>query len=208
MNNYQDDFTIIALMSHTDGHPIPPHKINSLCETTGSIISYISLQLLGADGDAISESHLKSLHAHAEEGVMELVWKEPVTPSQEPCPETSSTTHSALLHYKTDLWAAIDSYRNNIFQLLMSCPTSAPLPDLTNHYDKLQCISFPIISGLAHLITHLGGEEISNHEIEGFIRQAEVNALDLLAIALPLPTPPLQPEVTTNNYATKTNSPQ
>jgi hypothetical protein len=30
----------------------------------------------------------------------------------------------------------------------------------------------------------------------------------LHAIALPLPTPPLQPEVTTNNNATKTNSPQ
>jgi hypothetical protein len=55
---------------------------------------------------------------------------------------------------------------------------------------------------------HLGGEEISNHEIEGFIRQAKVDALDLHAIALPLPTPPLQPEVTTNNNATKTNSPR
>jgi hypothetical protein len=30
----------------------------------------------------------------------------------------------------------------------------------------------------------------------------------LYAIALPLPTPLLQPEVTTNNNATKTNSPQ
>jgi hypothetical protein len=55
---------------------------------------------------------------------------------------------------------------------------------------------------------HLGGEEISNHEIEGFIRQAKVDALDWHAIALPLPTPPLQPEVTPNNNATKTNSPQ
>jgi hypothetical protein len=124
-------------MSRTDGHPIPPHKIDLLCETTSSIMSYIALQLLGAGGDAISESHLKSLSAQAEEGVMEFVREEPVTPSQETCPETSSAMHSALLHYKAELQAAIDSYRDNIFQLLMSCPTFAPLPDLTNHYDEL-----------------------------------------------------------------------
>jgi hypothetical protein len=137
LDNYQDDFTIIASMSHTNGHPIPPYKIDSLCETTGSIMSYIALQLLGAGGDAISKSHLKSLRPQAEERVMEFVWEEPVTPSQEPCPETSSTTHSAFLHYKAELQAAIDSYHDNIFQLLMLCPTFAPLPDLTNHYDKL-----------------------------------------------------------------------
>jgi hypothetical protein len=137
LDNYQDDFTIIALMLRTNDNPIPPHKINSLRKTTGSIMSYIALQLLGAGGGAISESHLKFLHAQAEEGVMEFVRKEPVTPSQEPCPETSSTTHYALLHYKAELRAAIDSYRDKIFQLLMSRPTSDPLPDLTNHYDEL-----------------------------------------------------------------------
>ncbi len=100
-------------------------------------MSYIALQLLGASGDTISESHLKSLLAQAEEGVMEFIWEEPVTPLQEPCPETSSTMHSALLHYEAELQAAIDNYRDNIFQLLMLCPTSAPLPDLTNCYDKL-----------------------------------------------------------------------
>jgi hypothetical protein len=63
LDDYQDDFTIIALMLHTNGHPIPPHKIDSLHETTGSIMSYIALQFLGAGGDAISESHLKSLRA-------------------------------------------------------------------------------------------------------------------------------------------------
>ncbi len=90
-------------MLHTDGHPIPPHKIDSLCETTGSIMSYIALQLLGAGGDAVSESHLKSLHAQVEKGVIEFVWEEPVMPSQEPCPETSSIMHSALLHYTAEL---------------------------------------------------------------------------------------------------------
>ncbi len=116
-------------------------------------MSYIALQLLGAGGDGISESHLKSLHAQAEEGVMEFVREEPVTPSQEPCPETSSTTHSALLHYKAELRAAINSYRNNIVQLLMSCPTSALLPDLTNCYDKLWHISFPIINKLINKLS-------------------------------------------------------
>jgi hypothetical protein len=63
----------------------------------------------------------------------------------------------------------------------MSCPTSAPLPDLTNRYDKLQRISFPIISGLAHLITHLGGEEISNHVIEGLFDKLKL----MLLICMP-----------------------
>ena len=103
-----------------------------------------------------------------------------------------------------EIKATFDSYRNSIFQLLQSCPTSAPLPNLTTHYDKLRQLSFPIIAGLANLIKHLGGEAISNDDIDGLTRQAEANALVLHAKATPAPPPPPHPEVTTNNDATKT----
>jgi hypothetical protein len=64
--------------------------------------------------------------------------------------------------------------------------------DLTIRYDELRGISSPIISGLAHLITHLGGKEMSNHEIDGFVQQAKVDALGLHAAAMPLTALPAQ----------------
>jgi hypothetical protein len=45
---------------------------------------------------------------------------------------------------------------------------------------------------LAHLITHLGGKEMSNHEIDGFVQQAKVDALGLHAAAMPLTALPAQ----------------
>jgi hypothetical protein len=68
----------------------------------------------------------------------------------------------------------------------MSSSTSNPLPDLSIRYDKLHGISSAIISGLSHLIVHLGGKEMSNHEIDGFTQQAKVDALGLHTAAMPL----------------------
>jgi hypothetical protein len=148
-------------------------------------MSYIALQLLGAGGEAVSEPRLKIL-PDAKEGAMEFIQMESAQTAQGPFqPDAPSTTHSALLHYKAELQAAIDSYRNNIFQLLMSSPTSNLRPDLSIHYNKLRGISSPIISGLAHLITDLGGKKMSNHEIDSVTRQAKVDALGLHATAMP-----------------------
>ncbi len=40
-------------LTHTGSTPISPHKINSIRETTASIMSYIALQLLGVGGDVV-----------------------------------------------------------------------------------------------------------------------------------------------------------
>ena len=136
LDKYKDDLTIIASMLHTEGPLIPPNAIKSLRETTGTIMSYIYLQILSAGGDAILESHLKSLLSQVKEGVMKSVQGETVIPSQDMITGTPSTTNPAILHYKA-VKAAIDSYRNSIFQLLKLCPASAPLPDLITCYDKL-----------------------------------------------------------------------
>jgi hypothetical protein len=172
-------------------------------------MSYIALQLLGTGGEAISEPRLKILRNQAKEGAMEFIQKESAQTAQGPLqPDAPSTMHSALSHYKAELQAAIDSYRDNIFHLLMSSPTSDPWPDLSIHYNELRGISSPIISGLACLITHLGGKEMSNHEINSVTQQAKVDALGLHAAAMPLTALPLHPDVTTNNLATKNGPPQ
>jgi hypothetical protein len=197
LDDYQDDFAIMATMMRTSSTLIPPHEINLIWETTTLIMSYIALQLLGAGGEAVLEPRLKILRDQAEEGAMEFIQTESAQIAQGPSqPDASSTTHSALSHYKAELQAAIDSYRNNIFQLLMSSPTSTsnPRPDLSIHYNELHGISSPIISGLAHLITHLGGKELSNHEIDSVTRQAKVDALGLHAAAMPLTALPSHPD--------------
>ncbi len=210
LDNYQDDFAIMASLTHTGSTPISTHEINSIWETTALIMSYIALQLLGAGGDTVSEPRLKILRNQAKEGVTEFIQAESAQTAQDSSqlPETPSTTHSALSHYKAELQAAINSYRNNIFHLLMLSPTSDPRPDLSIRYNKLCGISSLIISGLAHLITHLGGKEMSNHEINGFTQQAKVDSLGLHAAAMPLTALPPHPDVTTNSLATKKDSPQ
>jgi hypothetical protein len=56
LDNYQDNFAKLALLSYTNGTPIPPHDIDSLQATTNLIMLYIAVQLLAAGGAAISES--------------------------------------------------------------------------------------------------------------------------------------------------------
>jgi hypothetical protein len=209
LDDYQDDFAIMASLTCTGSTPIPPHVINLIRETTASITSYIALQLLGTGGEALLEPRLKILRNQAKEGAMEFIQMESAQTAQGPSqPDASPTTHSALSHYKAELQAAIKSYRYNIFQLLMSSPTSAPRLDLSIHYEKLPGISSPIISGLSHLIMHLGGKEMSNHEINSVTRQAEVDALGLHTAAMPLTALPPHPDITTNNLATKNGPPQ
>ncbi len=41
LDNYQDNFAKLALLSHTNGTPIPPHNIDSIWVTTGLIMLYI-----------------------------------------------------------------------------------------------------------------------------------------------------------------------
>jgi hypothetical protein len=73
LDEYQDDLTIISSMSRTKGHPIPTIAAESLREITGRMMSYIALQILSAGGDAILESHLKSLLSQVQEVVMKSV---------------------------------------------------------------------------------------------------------------------------------------
>ena len=103
--------------------------------------------------------------------------------------ETPPNENPALALYVAEFFRApVARYRDSI--LLQSSPVSAPLPDLTAHYDKLWQHYFPIILGLASLITHLGGETISRDDINQFTRQAETNALVLHTTTTSAPPDP------------------
>jgi len=61
LDNYQDNFAKLVLLSHTNGTPIPPHGIDSIWATTSLIMLYIAAHLLAAGKAAISELRVKIL---------------------------------------------------------------------------------------------------------------------------------------------------
>jgi hypothetical protein len=165
------------------------------------MMSYIALQILNAGGAVIPESHLKSLLFQVEESVMQSS-HEVNAPPQFAHHDTPPIENPALALYEAELKATLTRYRDSIFQLLQSSPSSAPLPDLTAQYDQLQRNYHPIISGLANLITHLGGDNISEETIDQYTRQAETNALALHTTPTPETFANLLPHATVNDDAT------
>ncbi len=122
--------------------------------------------------------------------------------------DTLPNENPASALYVAELKATLARYRDSIFQLLQSSPISTPLPDLTARYDHFRQNYHPIISSLASLITHLGGDNISKEDIDQFTRQAETDALVLHTTPTPdTPAPPL-PHATVNNDATKVDPTQ
>jgi hypothetical protein len=124
---------------------------------------------------------MKILLDQAEKCAMEFVQATSIQPSLKSAQATDllSPTQPAIARYTAKLHATINKHRDSVLQLLKLSAMIEPLPDLSTRYDKLWGTSFPIISELATLITHLGGEEISVQELEILIHQAKDNALEL-----------------------------
>ncbi len=122
----------------------------------------IAAHLLAAGRAPISELQMKILLNQAEKYAMEFIQTKSVQPSLKSAqaPDFVSPMQSAVAHYTAELHATINKHCDSVLQLLKLSATLKPLPDLSTHYDELQGTSFPIISELAILITHLGGEEI------------------------------------------------
>jgi hypothetical protein len=198
----------LALLSYTNGTPIPPHDIDSIWATTSSIMLYIAVHLLAAGGAAISESQLKILCNQAEKCAMEFVRAESAQSSLNSvqAPDPLSPTQSAIVGYTAELNATINRHHDSILQLLKLSATIKPLPNLSRRYDELRDASFPIISGLATPIMHLGGEEISHQELEILTTQAKSNALELHTASIP-PKVPSPPPVVTPNCSDTGNAP-
>jgi hypothetical protein len=82
-----------------------------------------------------------------------------------------------------------------------------PLTDLSPCYDELQGASFPIISGLATLIRHLGSKDISPQELDILTRQAKDDALELHAASMMPPKVPSPPPIVTTVCSATGNAP-
>jgi hypothetical protein len=155
---------------------------------------YIAAHLLAAGGAPISELRMKILLDQAEKCAMKFVQAKTMQPSLKftQAPDLMSPTQAVIAHYTAELHATINNHCDRVMQLLKLSATIKPLPDLSTRYDKIWGTSFPITSGLATLIMHLGGEEISAQELEILAHLTKDNALELHTASMPpkMPSPP------------------
>jgi hypothetical protein len=188
MEDHHDDVLKIALSASEYDTLNPPHEITRIWDTSRTIMSYISGQLLDAGGESVSEDQLETLQTLAEDHAIKHVHISSSHPPPDtapiPVPSASSLAQSSILQYEGELHAVIKKHRDSILQLLMSVPTSGPPPDLLLQYDKLRGSHFPIMTGLSGLISHLGRKRISNHDLEILICNAEDKAIKLHASAM------------------------
>jgi hypothetical protein len=77
-------------------------------------------------------------------------------------------------------------HHKGILQLLMSSSAHGLMPYLSSRYNKLRSTHLSIISGLAKLILHLGGKEISSHNLEELTCNAEEEVIKLHAAIIPM----------------------
>jgi hypothetical protein len=88
------------------------------------------------------------------------------------------------LQYEAELHAVIKRHCEGILQLSMLSSARVSAPDLSSQYNNLCSAHLSIISGLANLISHLGGKEISHHNHEVLTCNAENRALKLYAATM------------------------
>jgi hypothetical protein len=201
LEDYQDGFTKLAFLSYNNNTPIPPCDIEPIRATTHLIMLYIAAHLLATGGAPISKSQMKILFDQAEKCAVEFVQAKSVQPSLKSAQASDlvSPMQAAIAPYTTEIHATINKHHDSVLQLLKLSATIKLLPNLSTHCNKLWGTSFPIISGLATLITHLSGEEISAQELKILTHHAKYDALELHTTPMPpkMPSPP--PVFTTRN---------
>jgi hypothetical protein len=145
LDDYQDDFAKLALLSYTNGTPIPPHDIDSILATTDLIMLCIASHLLADGKAAISESGMKILLNQAEKYAMEFVQAKSVQPSLNSAQASDilSPTWSSIARYTAVLHATIKRHLESVLQLLKLSATIKPLSDFSTCYDKLRGAFFP-----------------------------------------------------------------
>ncbi len=76
-------------------------------------------------------------------------------------------------------------HHEGILQLLMSSSAHGLMPDFSSLYNMLHSTHLSIISGLAKLILHLGGKEISSHNLKELTCNADEEGIKLHAATIP-----------------------
>jgi hypothetical protein len=82
--------------------------------------------------------------------------------------------------YEVDLQSAILRHRDSIILLLKEFPFHKNNSTiLSSRYKELRSANFPLMTSLAEIIAHLGGQEIPRDALISLVRQAEEDALQL-----------------------------
>jgi hypothetical protein len=198
LDNYYNDVAQLVSSSTANNLPIPPHEIDSIQMSTQSIMSYIAVQLSDAGGEVVSVDCMGNLSTQAKERALEYccVASTQATDSA-PSPDIISLAWSAILQYEAELYTVIKRHHKGILQLLLSSSARGSMPDISSQYVDNRSTHLSIISDLEKLILHLGGKEISSHNLEELTHNAEEEAIRYMLLQCPrnvdhlvLPLPP------------------
>jgi len=165
-DHYQDCIQLVHEAKEA-GSQVLPDDINTIRAVTVNVMKFIAECLAEVEGGReITESQLQTLCYQAE------TWEEAPNKSSQPKP-----MHPAIAQYEAELHAAINGYRGKVLQMLLHATTT----ELSSNYDKLRSEHLPIMTGLASLILHLGGKEITTDNLALLTDQAEAEALQMHA---------------------------
>ena len=157
---------------------LPEEKINSIRENSRKIMSYITHQLSAADGGCVSEAQLEQLHDQAEERALGTVQTDaeelPTPPADPTLPSAPSPMQGMVAQYEAEVKKIISNHRDGIVSILKE--------GVSNEENSMLLASrcrnnFPIMTGLAILIMHLGGDEIPHADLSILADRAKEVAL-------------------------------
>jgi hypothetical protein len=219
INDHQDEFEMIILNAIAENGPMfPKDIINPIRANSRRIMTYIAGELSSpTDGrQSFSESQLELIRDQAKEQALHNSQQGTAPPPSQATriPQTTQTIPDAtppapsmIGQYEVDLQNAILNHRDSIMLLLKEFPSHKDnAAILSSQYEVLRSANFPLMTSLAEIIAHLGGQEIPRDALISLVRQAEEEALQLYtSTILPDNSNPLQPVDVTDLIPLPTN---
>jgi hypothetical protein len=170
-------------MASTENVPMfSKDKNNSIRENSWKIMLYIACQLSTTNGRCVSEAQLEQDCDQAEEralGQVQHDTKLAPTPQDDPTPPSALPLLQLMVaQYEAELQKAISNHCKSVLLMLKEFPSHKENSTiLASGYKELRRTNFPIMTGLANLIMHLGGKEIPHASLAILTDQAEEEAL-------------------------------
>jgi hypothetical protein len=93
-----------------------------------------------------------------------------------------------VAQYEAELHKAVSNHRKSVQLMLKEFPSHEENSTiLASQYEELRCANFPIMTGLANLILHLGRKKIPHASLAILANQAEEEALLLYSFSTTCP---------------------
>jgi hypothetical protein len=128
-----------------------PDEIETTCAITLSTMMYIANRLSETGGRKITEPQLQTMCRQAE--ARSVILSPQLTVKE----TMQKPAHPTIAWYEDQLQEVMETYRESVLHLLKQGQTMY----LLSSYEKLRGEHFPIMTGIATLIQHLGGNKIS-----------------------------------------------